>query len=369
MSSHLNNTLLKTLNHKEVWKVITNKAVVRITGYLAILALALSGSITFAMGALPKPNYHNPILALENLADPHMIRHQGTYYLYGTYLNGDIDGGSDHYDVYMSEDMENWTKGPTILSMDTSELWAPDVYYDQERGKFYLYYSLEMSIGIAISDSPIGPFADQGILVENAIDAHMFHDNGNYYLYYASVEIDNVLDVLVNFVAGIFTNGEKKSKENIYVQRMQSPSEKIGKPVLLLEPGIAWEKGFLLDVNEGPWMFKNGSTYYLMYSGNEAYFVNYAIGYATSDNPMGPFVKSFFNPLVKATKPDIFGNTVNAPGHHSVTKDDAGRNWIVYHQKRDALHFGFSGRYVCRDELTVGEFGELNVLPTPMRDF
>ncbi len=341
----------------------------RITVYVLALMLSLSCSMSFAMGLFPQPDYQNPILEEENLADPHMIRYQGKYYLYGTYLDGTIEGGSDHYDVYISDDMENWTKGPVIFSMDTTTLWAPDVFYDQNEERFYLYYSVDMGIGVAISDSPTGPFADQGILIENAIDAHMFHEDGNYYMYYASVEIDNIVDILVNFIAGVFNNGASKSKENIFVWQMQSPTEKIGAPVLLLEPTVAWEKGLLLDVNEGPWMFKNADTYYLMYSGNEAYFNNYAIGYATSDNPMGPFVKNPCNPLMNTSWPDIFGNTVNAPGHHSVVTDDEGINWIIYHQKRDPLQFGFSGRYTCRDELTVDESGALNVFASPMKDF
>ncbi|HSC85086.1 MAG TPA: family 43 glycosylhydrolase, partial [Pseudomonas sp.] len=135
----------------------------------------------------------NPILRSENLADPHMIHYQGKYYLYGTYLDGSISAGSDHYDVYVSDDMRTWEKVKNIFQAESVTLWAPDVFYDPASKMFYLYYSNQMNIGIATANSPVGPFEDQGILIENAIDAHMYHEGSQYYLYYSSADYQSGL--------------------------------------------------------------------------------------------------------------------------------------------------------------------------------
>lgn len=333
-----------------------------------MIIVSVFSQYAIAMGTVPQSHYHNPILEQDSLADPHIIQFQGKYYLYGTYLDGTLKGGSDHYDVYISENMKDWDKVPNIFSKDSETLWAPDVFYNASDETFYLYYSNDMNIGVATSKSPTGPFVDQGILIENAIDAHMFKDNGEYYLYYSSVEISNEFDMILRFLTGIILGTKDKAKENILVQKMDTPLKTEGDPILLLEPNIAWEKGVMLDVNEGAWMFKNGETYYLMYSGSETMFGTYAIGYATADNPIGPFIKSANNPIV-ATRKSLLASGVYSPGHHSVITNDDGKHWIVYHQKQSPTSIGFSNRYVCKDEMTLTETGELVVVSTGMRKF
>ena len=44
-------------------------------------------------------------------------------------------------------------------------------------------------------------------------------------------------------------------------------------------------------------MLKHNGTYYLMYSGSGANGPEYAIGYATSESPLGPFTKFAGNPI------------------------------------------------------------------------
>jgi len=65
--------------------------------FVAILAL-----VSYAADAAE--TYRNPIID-ENLADPAVIRHDGTYYLYAT---GEVDGDNG-YRVYTSADLVNWT--------------------------------------------------------------------------------------------------------------------------------------------------------------------------------------------------------------------------------------------------------------------
>lgn len=252
--------------------------------------------------------YRNPLPVAKDIADPHVIRADGFYYLYAT-----THGRG--YDVYVSKDLVNWTNGGPVFS-GRRGAWAPDVFQDRQGdGKFYLYYTDDADpaqprkkrIGGAVADRPTGPFEDKGTLVMEAIDAHLFRDDdGRYFLYYANL-------------AGGF---------KMMAQTMAGPLKKTGEPKLILQPTEPWEKksGW---VTEGPFMLKHNGTYYLMYSGTGADSPNYGIGYATAKNPLGPFEKFAGNPIVSR------GGKVFGPGHHCVVEGPKGGLWLVYHQKWD----------------------------------
>ena len=256
------------------------------------------------------------------IGDPAVIFHEGKYYLYPT---GDNYG----YNVYLSTDLVHWDKGPRVFQSAESGAWAPDVFYNPVDRKFYLYYTVNRRIGVAVADSPDGTFAGGETLVKGAIDAHMFlDDDGKYYLYYAEYPVFR-----------------------IYVQPMKSPVQKKGKPVPVIQPDEAWEKKHA-PITEAPWMLKHRGIYYLLYSGGSADTQHYAIGYATAKSPAGPFTKHPGNPIVKK------GNGVYGPGHGSVTRDRDGTLWMVYHQQKDETK-GWD-RIICIDPLWFDEKGVLH---------
>ncbi len=256
------------------------------------------------------------------IGDPAVIFHQDRYYLYAT-------GDNRSYDVYTSPDLVLWNKGPKIFTSDESGVWAPDVFYDAGERKFYLYYTVNMRVGVAVSDRPDGMFRDVGPLVSHAIDAHLFQDDdGNYYLYYA-----------------------RYPAFAIFVQPMESPARKKGPPIRLLQPTELWEKKSI-PVVEAPWMLKHNGSYYLLYSGGGPNTADYAVGYAVSKSPVGPFTKFSGNPIVKKDS-GIFG-----PGHCSVIADRAGNLWMVYHQKTDARKSWV--RIICIDPLWFDGQGVLH---------
>lgn len=285
--------------------------------------------------------YSNPVLVdiihIENrnwdlfpgtfgIGDPAVLFYKDRYYLYPT---GDNRG----FDVYISADLVNWDKGTRVFRTDKRNAWAPDVFYDKNDRTFYLYYTVNRRVGVAVSDLPEGPFEDRGTLVKNAIDAHMFQDSdGRYYLYYAEYPAFK-----------------------ISVQQMASPVQKTGAPVRILKPGELWEKR-PYPLTEAPWMLKHNGTYYLLYSGGGADTQDYAIGYATAKSPLGPFTKYPGNPLFKK------GDGIFGPGHPSVIKDSAGDLWMVYHQQKDAAR-GWN-RIICIDPIRFDENGVLLGKPT-----
>jgi beta-xylosidase len=291
--------------------------------------------------AAARKNYRNPLLAVWDMADPHVLRVGKKYYLYPT-------SHTRGFDVFVSEDLVNWELKGTVFDDPRGGAWAPDVFHNKRGdGKFYLYYTdnpptgprggLNKQIGVAIADSPLGPFTDKGSLFQESIDAHLFQDDdGKFYLYY------------VNLTGGF----------KIMVQPMSDPLTKIGEPKQLIHPTEDWEK-ISGHVTEGPFMLKRNGTYYLMFSGTGADSPNYGIGYATSKSPLGPFVKYPGNPIVKR------GGKILGPGHHAVVEGPDGKLWMIYHQKRsDDISFKrylaidpiwFDAQGVIRARATFGE--------------
>lgn len=287
------------------------------TPRMLLLAIAFTMVARLASAA---ETYSNPVID-DNLADPVVIQHDGTYYLYAT---GEVDGDNG-YRVYTSEDLVNWKRGPVVFQPGQRHIWAPDVWRDPDSGRFYLYYTANRTVGVADAEGPFGPFTVRRKLFDSAIDAHLFRDDdGRLYLYVVQVP-------------GF----------RITVQPMESP----GEPRVILQPESDWEtcNG---RVTEGPWMIKHDSRYYLIYSGSGASTPDYAVGYATSTSPLGPFTRADNNPIIQRSD-GLFG-----PGHGCAIRDDGGQWWHVYHQKRTARVEW--DRFICLDPLRFDEQGLLH---------
>ena len=282
----------------------------------------LAGS-ALALAATAAPTYQNPLMP-GNLADPAVIRHEGTYYLYAT---GEVDGDNGTR-VYTSTNLVNWQPGPVVFRPGQPHVWAPDVWRDPSSGRWFLYYTVNQTVGVADADGPLGPFTVRKKFFDQAIDAHLFRDDdGQLFLYY------------VQFPGFRIT-----------VQPMASPTEPAGERKVVLQPETEWEKR-TGHVTEGPWMIKRGGRYYLVYSGSGADTPNYAVGYAVADNPMGPFTRAPHNPILHRSD-GLFG-----PGHGCAVQDDAGRWWHVYHQKNtERVEWS---RFIALDPLWFDQLGRL----------
>ena len=301
-------------------------------------AFCLLGVIIFAAtSGWVEKTYTNPVLVetfiihreqpdnfsgILGIGDPTVLFHEEKYYLYPT---GDNRG----YDVYISQDLVNWQKGPRVFKSSEPGVWAPDVFYNKVDRMFYLYYTVNGRIGVAKAGRPDALFEDQGTLIDRAIDAHMFvDDDGRYYLYY--VEYPGF---------------------RIHVQPMASPLRKKGDPGYLIQATDPWEKK-QAALTEAPWMLKHRNVYYLLYSASGADSQEYAIGYATAKSPLGPFTKYGGNPIMQK------GGNIFGPGHCSVTKASDGQLWMVYHQQKNGSR-GWN-RIICIDPLWFDDHGVLH---------
>lgn len=265
--------------------------------------------------------YTNPVID-QDAPDPSILYDGDTYHVYVT-----------GYYHYSSSNMVNWSSRSRFYN---SADWAPDMYKHTD-GAYYLYYTQSGGggIGIAKSAQADGGFSNvqSGL---GGIDANFFRDDdGSYYLY----------------------------RNGVMYQNMTDPETPSGSWVGLTSCSQEWwEREGSSDYcpNEGPYMLKHNGTYYLLYSASGWAGPTYATGYATSDSPTGPFTKFEHNPILSQS--DYEG--VYGPGHGSVTTDDNGVHWMIYHQRMTDEYGGGSNRFVCIDPLWIDSSGVMHIRAT-----
>ncbi|MCD7860043.1 MAG: glycoside hydrolase family 43 protein [Firmicutes bacterium] len=262
---------------------------------------------------------------ITGIGDPFLFTYEGKYYMTST------ETGTS-YRLYESDDLSTWTRITDIFYSSGTEgwvrgsLWQPEIAVGTD-GNFYLYYcglndEGSLRIGVAVSDSLTGPYVDcfDAPLFDlgyATIDPHLFiDDDGSMYLYYSRDCSENVVD------------GHHVSQ--IYVVELEDYThvKEGAEHTLLLTPEQSWELLNNGDYqwNEGPEMLKKDGVYYLFYSGGYYGDSSYAIGYATSDSPLGPFVKYESNPIISSTE------TVSGPGNNSFFYTlDGGELFNAYH--------------------------------------
>ncbi len=273
------------------------------SGSLQFLSLSLSD---YTYATEEGKTYVNPVAPG---ADPFILPWEGKYYLYST------NAGSTGFKVYESDDLSKWTdkgyclkKGEPNSPVGDRNFWAPEVYYID--GHFYMFYVTNENIGVAISDSPLGPFTkySSDVLFKNtkAIDPHLFiDDDGQMYLYY------------VKFGGG----------NHIYGAKFDLKTCRVTNEKRLISAEAGWET-IMGSIAEGPFMLKRNGVYYLTYSANHYESQGYAVGCATSSTPLGNYEKCEYNPILSKNE------TIKAvgTGHHSFFTAENGELFIVYHR-------------------------------------
>lgn len=252
------------------------------------------------------------------LADPTIFYHKGIYYLYGT---GGDKSNNEGFVVHTSSNLKTWSKpvgasnGYALKKGDAFGnvgFWAPQVF--QYKNKFYMAYTADEHIAIATSDSPLGPFKQEikkPIIPERKnIDSYVFIDNdGKKFLYHV-----------------IVSDGGNR----IYVAEMEDDFSQIKKNTVTkcIEANTKWENTEQTDwsVTEGPTVIKKNGLYYLIYSANDFRSKDYAVGYAVSETPIGPWKKFEGNPVLSK-----HNTNRNGSGHGDLFQDVKGIWHYVFH--------------------------------------
>lgn len=251
-----------------------------------------------------------------SFADPTIFNYRDTFYLYGTSSN-------EGFQVYKSTDLLSWegpcgaTQGFALKKGDsygTKGFWAPQVF--EQEGKIYMAYTADEHIAIASSDHPLGPFTQINKKCISGstkqIDPFVFFDtNGKCYLYYVRL----------------------KNGNNIYVSPMNADLSDIDTTQvnLCIKADLLWENTQNVNwtVTEGPTILKHNNKYFLFYSANDYRNIDYAVGYATSDSPLGPWTKTNDSPIINRKQ---IGR--NGSGHGDFFVDNHGQWQYVFHLHR-----------------------------------
>ncbi|MFC1226127.1 glycoside hydrolase family 43 protein [Pedobacter sp. BG31] len=246
------------------------------------------------------------------LADPTIFVDKGNYYLYGT-------SSDQGFLVYVSKDLKTWKRKPGIDGFALKKgdafgnkgFWAPQVF--KRKNTYYMAYTADEQIAVALSKSPLGPFKQETLKAISGtgkqIDPFVFTDtDGKNYLYHVKLDRGN----------RIFVTELKADFSDIIPETTQ--------PCLAgTEP---WENTAKTDwpVTEGPTVLKKNGLYYLFYSANDFRNPDYAVGYATSGSPKGPWVKYAGNPVISKKLLKI-----NGTGHGDFFTDKNGALQYVFH--------------------------------------
>jgi beta-xylosidase len=149
--------------------------------FLIILAL-----FTFTAMA-----YINPIQGVHDSPDPGVLYDGHNFYAVTT------EGWDSHYfPIWKSPDLFKWSQQGFVFltkpSWAVQNFWAPEMHIVGHQ--YLVYYTARDStgflcIGVAYSDSPLGPFIDKGVpllknVTEGVIDCTIHQENNQIHLIY-----------------------------------------------------------------------------------------------------------------------------------------------------------------------------------------
>ncbi|MFI2433721.1 family 43 glycosylhydrolase [Streptomyces sp. NPDC018693] len=247
----------------------------------------------------------SPVLPGLN-ADPDVHHLNGEYWIYPT-TDGFQGWSGTRFKAYSSKDLVHWKDHGVILDLGPDVSWA-DTYawapaIAERDGKYYFYFCAEQQIGVAVADSPAGPFKDAlgrplvakgGSLSGQMIDPAVFtDDDGQAYLYWGNGR---------GYVVPL--NDDMVSYDASRIEEI-TPD----------------------DFREGSFVIKRNGTYYFMWSEDDTRSENYHVAYATGPSPLGPWTK---RGTILSKRPE-YG--ILATGHHSVVNAPGTDDWyVVYHR-------------------------------------
>lgn len=253
----------------------------------------------------------NPIFKDAFTADPAPLVYNGRLYVY---VGQDEAKDGELFTMtgwrcYSTTDMKTWTSHgvimkPTDFSWGAADAWASQVV--ERNGKFYLYVTVTgkspyggRNIGVAVSDSPTGPFKDArgtplirdnmtnfGKTWDDIDPTVMIDDDGQAYLCWGN--------------------------PNCYLVKLKSTMIDIDGTIAQITPP---------NYAEGPWLYKRNNMYYLAYPAFVPGVGSEQICYATATNVNGPWTY----------RGVLTGTARNSYTIHPGIIEYKGQNYFFYH--------------------------------------
>jgi hypothetical protein len=322
------------------------------TIYAASICLALCSGATA----------QNPLIHSDFCADPTARVFDGRVYVYPSHDIPPVESPTlrpnwfcmEDYHVYSSSDLTHWTDHGVILRQtdvpwgnpEAYSMWAPDCVRGKD-GRYYFYFpdavqpvegkSRGFGIGVAISDTPYGPFTPQPDPIPgiHGIDPCVLQTSeGKNYIFWG----DGYL--------------------------LQAP---LADNMLELDGAPQRVPGLPEGFAEGPFAFQRGDKYYLTYpwvrgkkgepDGKGGVWQNptECLAYAMSDSPLGPW--EYKGILMEEWSNGCWTN------HHSIVEYE-GQWYLFYHHNDYSPQFD-KNRSMCCDTLHFRTDGTIcPVIPT-----
>lgn len=292
---------------------------------------------------------NNPVLKGQ-YADPDIDVFGDKYYMYTT-TDGYAGWSGTKFHVFSSDNLVDWVDEGVILDVASDDVkwsigsaWAPSI--EEKNGKYYFYFCAKdtsgvSSIGVAVADSPTGPFTSEeepiitqkmcttnGIVLGQAIDPSIFtDDDGSSYM--------------------LFGNGDAA------VVKLNDDMVSVDLSTLKNYTGVK-------DFREAITATKKDGIYHFTWSCDDTGSADYHVNYGTSHSIYGP-IKYKHTVLSKEEESDILGT-----GHHCMLQiPNTEEYYIAYHRFYTPLGtytdgFGFH-RETCID---VVEFDSNGLMKT-----
>ena len=305
----------------------------------------------------------NPFVQTWCTSDPAPMVHDSTMYVY----TGHDEDGADFFwmqewRVYSTQDMVNWQDHGSPLALESFS-WADDRAWASQTierdGKFYWYICAHskisggMAIGVAVSDSPTGPFKDAigKPLFENGSWDHidptvMIDDDGQAWLMWGNPRV-YYLKLNRDMISYSGELGMLDMTEEAFGAPSMDKREK--------------DKKYKDCYTEGPWLRKVDSSKYKV-DPSKAYQLLYAAGgvpehisYSTAPSPTGPW--TYAGEIMPLCDTKSFTN-------HCGVADYKGHSYFFYHTGKLPNGGGF-GRSVAVEEFKYNADGSFpTIMPT-----
>lgn len=282
----------------------------------------------------------NPLIRDKFTADPAPMVHDGRLYLYvghDEYYEGqDSASGGKEFNItewlcYSTDDMKTWTDHGSVLrpidfKWAVGEAWASQVV--EKDGKFYYFTTAQggepyvgKCVGVAVADSPTGPFKDA---IGKPLISDDMTDNGARGWWN---DIDPTVLIDGDEAWLCWGNG------TCFLAKLTPDMTGIDGEIKTVE---------LPAYVEGPWLHKRGNMYYLTYAsmgkGREA------IRYATAPSMKGPWTP----------QGELTGMAENSFTIHPGIINFNGQDYLFYHNavlEIDGIKGAIGRRSVCVDSL------------------
>lgn len=273
---------------------------------LYTIALLAGGLLSACSG---QRYFQNPVIQAD-VPDPSVVRIGTDYYAAGTSGNA-----AAVYPLFHSTNLVDWQPIGHVFDQwpawTAGAFWAPELFV--RNGKTYCYYTARRKsdgiscIGVAVADSPAGPFRDHGLLIEwthEAIDAFVVEEDGRLYITWKAYGLDDERPIELL--------GQRLSDDGLHLE---------GASVSLLTDDE--EIGM-----EGQCIFKRGDYFYLLYAARDCCTErsDYEVRVARARHAMGPYEKYARNPILRGDGADF-----QSCGHGTLTTTPDGRLFYLCH--------------------------------------